>query len=224
MTRRKPPRLRFFEDAANQRHIVDPDRYLYAQEPARYRAAIIGTGTIGQEHMRVASMLGRVAIHGLYDENAHSLSVAARGFSQYSDDSLVLYESLEAACNDPAVDVIFICTPNFSHIDVLETACRSGKAIFLEKPMATTIADAKRIMEAERNHTSFIQVGLQYRYKAPYVEARHESLVRRTSAISRRFRSVSTVLRFSTRSDSGTNSMNSAAARSLKNAATISTC
>ena len=176
----KPPRLRHFEQAPNQRHIVDPDRYLYAQGEPRYRAAIIGTGTIGQEHMRVASMLGRVSVHGIYDENGHSLDVAAEGFATYSDCALRRYDSLESACFDTDVDVLFICTPNYSHIDVFNTAIESGKAIFLEKPMATTLADAKHIVEADQGYSRFIQVGLQYRYKAPYVEARHEALQRQT--------------------------------------------
>ena len=178
MTSRKPPRLRFFEQAPNQRHIVERDRYLYAQETPRYRAAIIGTGTIGQEHMRVANMLGRIAVHGIYDEQAHSMDIASEEFAKYSDTELKRYSTLDAACNDPDVDVLFICTPNYSHIDVFGVAAQSKKAIFLEKPMATTITDAKRIVEIERNYPSFIQVGLQYRYKAPYVEARHEALQR----------------------------------------------
>lgn len=180
MTSRKPTRLRYFEQAPNQRHIRCEDRYLYAQSAPRHRAAIIGTGTIGQEHMRVASMLGRIGIHGIYDTAAHSMDVAAQEFAKYSDAPLKRYPTLEAACNDADVDVIFICTPNFSHFDVFETAIQSGKPIFLEKPMATQLEHAKQIVEAERNSPSFVQVGLQYRYKAPYVEARHEALDRGT--------------------------------------------
>ena len=180
MTSRKPPRLRYFEQAPNQRHIVDQDRYLYAQEAPRYRAAIIGTGTIGQEHMRVATMLGRIAVHGLFDEESHSLDVATEEFAKYSDAALKRYDTLDAACSDPDIDVLFICTPNYSHFEVFNVAAQSKKPIFLEKPMATTVADAKRIVDVAKSYPSFIQVGLQYRYKAPYVEARHEALERGT--------------------------------------------
>ena len=180
MTSRDKPRLRYFEEASGQRHITADDRYLYSREAPRYRASVIGTGTIGQEHMRVASMLGRIAIHGIYDEKSSSADVAAEEYARHSDDTLLRYRDLESACNDPGVDVLFICTPNFSHIDVLEVAARSGKPIFLEKPMATTLADARRIVEIAADYPAFIQVGLQYRYKAPYVEARHEALARKT--------------------------------------------
>ncbi len=178
MTNEYKPRLRFFENSPSQGHIQGDDRYIYAHAAPAHSIGIIGTGTIGQEHMRVAYMLGRARVHGVYDLAAESLDVAIGGFEAYAGEVPVRYESLEAACNDPDTDALFICTPNYTHIDVFEVAAKSGKAIFLEKPMATTIEDAKRIVEVANSYGSFVQVGLQYRYKAPYVEARHEVLDR----------------------------------------------
>lgn len=180
MTSRDKPRLRFFENASNQRHIVGEDRYLYAQEPPRHRVNVIGTGTIGQEHMRVAALLGRVAVHGIFDPNPTSARVAAEEFARGGGKDLVTHRSLEAACNDPDADALMICTPNRTHIDVVEVAAKTGKPLFLEKPMATTLADARRIVEIADSYPSFIQVGLQYRYKAPYVEARAEAFDRQS--------------------------------------------
>ncbi len=172
----KKPRLRYFEEASSQRHIAGQDRYLYGSGEPRFKLAILGTGTIGQEHMRVASMIGAAQVHGIFDRHAHSMDMAAEEYARYADNPLVRYSDLESACNDPDVDALFICTPNYSHIDVFEVAAKSGKPIFLEKPMATTIEDARRILEIAADYPAFIQVGLQYRYKAPYVEAHHESL------------------------------------------------
>ena len=180
MTEHKKPRLRYFESSPGQRHIGDDDKYLYRRPEPSHRINVIGTGTIGQEHMRVAHLLGRLAVHGIYDDHARSVDVARENHAMYCDDELVTYDSLDAACNDPAVDALLICTPNHTHLDVLEVASRSGKPIFLEKPMATTLPDARRIVEIADSYPTFIQVGLQYRYKAPYVEARHEALDRGT--------------------------------------------
>jgi predicted dehydrogenase len=180
MTNHKKPRLRFFEESPGQRHIVPPDRYLYGQVEPRYRLVIIGTGTIGQEHMRVARLLGCAAVHGVYDQNDRSATVAIEEFVRQGGDEPVRYKDLNAACNDADVDALMICTPNHTHIQVFDVAAKSGKPIFLEKPMATTVADARRIVELARDYPAFVQVGLQYRYKAPYVEARHEVRERRS--------------------------------------------
>ncbi|MEM7705936.1 MAG: Gfo/Idh/MocA family oxidoreductase [Pseudomonadota bacterium] len=173
------PRLRFFESAGGQRHIARDDHYLYRQADPIYRAAIIGTGTIGMEHMRVAALLGRIRVHGIYDASAHSMEVASEEYRRYSDDTLVRYQCVEDVCRDADVDVIFICTPNHTHIDVLRVVAQGGKALFLEKPMATTLEDAGAIATMAQQYPSFIQVGLQYRFKAPYLEAYHEALERR---------------------------------------------
>ena len=103
------PRLRFFEDAAGQQHIAEGDQYLYQRPIPSHNLAVIGTGTIGQEHMRVATLLGRAQIHGIYDTQKHSMDIAEANFASYSDKSLLRYPDLESACNDPAVDALFIC-------------------------------------------------------------------------------------------------------------------
>ena len=75
-------------------------------------------------------------------------------------------------------DALIICTPNYTHFEVLQVAMQSGKPILLEKPMATILSDAAAIVAASEAYSSFIQVGLQYRYKSQYVEAFHEARTR----------------------------------------------
>lgn len=173
-------RLRGFENAPSQRHVRDADRYLYRQPPPDFRLVVIGTGTMGQEHMRVAALLGRATIHGIFDTEPHSMDVAEANFRPLQSQALVRYDDLESACSDPAADALLICTPNYSHFDVLQTAMASGKPIFLEKPMATDLQDAAAIVRAAADYPSFIQIGLQYRYKPQYLEAFAEALERRT--------------------------------------------
>ncbi len=167
-------RLRFFEKSLSQQHITDADQYLYKSPAPTHALAIIGTGTIGQEHMYVATLLGRARVHGIYDSQVQSMDSAEKNFKDYSDQSLIRYADLASACSDPEVDALMICTPNYTHADVLKVAMRSGKPIFLEKPMATTLVDADAIVKANDAYPSFIQIGLQYRYKAQYIEAFHE--------------------------------------------------
>jgi predicted dehydrogenase len=169
-----------FENSSGQRHVAEQDRYLFARPVAKHNLVIIGTGTIGQEHMRVAALLGRARVHGIYDTQPHSLDVAEKNFKAHSLDQLVRYPDLESACHDPAVDALMICTPNYTHFEVLKIAATSGKAIFLEKPMATTLQDAAAIVEICEGYSAFIQIGLQYRFKAQYLEAFYETLERRS--------------------------------------------
>ena len=169
-------RLRGFENASGQRHVSEDDRYLYRREEPRFRLVIIGTGTMGQEHMRVAALLGRARVHGIYDTQSLSMDTAEANFLSLQSQPLVRYNDLSSACNDPAADALLICTPNHTHFDVLRTAMRSNKPICLEKPMATELQDAAEIVRANEAYESFIQIGLQYRYKPQYLEAFREAL------------------------------------------------
>jgi len=180
MDSRAMPRLRFFEAASRQRHILEQDRYLYRPPQPAHRLVVIGTGTIGQEHMRVATLLGRARIHGIYDRQSASMAAAEAEYAGYCSEPLIKYPDLDSACSDPAADAILICTPNYTHFDVVQRARRSGKPLFIEKPMATTLEHAAELVRLSREYPAFLQIGLQYRYKAQYVEAFHEVLGRGT--------------------------------------------
>ena len=179
MTSLTKQRLRFFERLPSQGHITDVDKYLYQPPEPKYKLVIIGTGTIGQEHMYVATLLGRAQVHGIYDRSAHSMDVAERNFKAYSEKPLVRYANLHEACADKDADAIMICTPNYTHFDIFKTAIATGKPVFLEKPMATTLEHAAAMVSACDNYSAPVQIGLQYRYKAQYVEALHEIAVRK---------------------------------------------
>ncbi len=163
-------------------YLPDEDRYLLSNGTPRYKFNVIGTGVNGQEHIRVTHLEGRAAMHGVYDPNPRSVEGAQITHAQYAPKAppLVVYDSLEAACNDPAVDGLFISTPNYTHLDVLRVAAQSGKHILMEKPIATTIADAYAITQIADSYPAIFQLGLQYRYKAMYSEAIYEAMTRHT--------------------------------------------
>ncbi len=136
---------------------------------------------MGMEHIRVTLLEGRATIQGLYDSNHQSLTAAQRLFNELRpDESLPEYNSLQEAIHDPAADALIIATPNHTHLELLQLALESGKPILLEKPMATTLQDAQRIVELAHNYPHPIQIGLQYRYKAIYQEAIGEALERQS--------------------------------------------
>jgi len=174
-------RSNFFARNPGFAYLPEGDRYLLAVDKPIYKFNIIGAGLMGQEHMRTTVFEGRGAIHGVYDTNPSCVKKAKEMFSLFSPQSrLMEYDTLEAACIDPEVDGLIICTPNFTHYDVVKQAAGSGKHILLEKPMATTIRHAFDIMQIANDYEAVFQLGLQYRYKAIYVEAIYEALERKS--------------------------------------------
>ena len=130
--------------------------------------AIIGTGMMGREHIRAILQLKQARIVGIFDEDAGSVKRALREFTQLGHEAPAVYTGLDDLTNDGRVDAILICTPNFTHRQVFDAVKHTGKPIFLEKPMATTLEDAIYLAKASLSYPSSILLGMQYRYKSQY--------------------------------------------------------
>ncbi|WP_347266603.1 Gfo/Idh/MocA family oxidoreductase [Paracoccus sp. (in: a-proteobacteria)] len=111
--------------------------------------ALIGTGFMGKCHAmawrNVATAFGGAPprLELLADLPAARAGALAQawGFARATGD-------WRAAVSDPAVDVVSITTPNGLHREMAEAALAAGKHVWLEKPMALTLADAEAMAAA----------------------------------------------------------------------------
>lgn len=165
-----------FSGSLNTSYLEEDDLYIYKRPEIRHRFNVIGAGMIGEEHIKVTMLEGNAEIYGIYDVNANSIAHTCEVFRSLYQKELVVYSSLEECCNDCMVDGLIICTPNYSHIEIVKTAIESGKNILMEKPMVTTMEDAHRLTRMVKDYPAVFQIGLQYRYKAIYTAARKEVL------------------------------------------------
>ena len=62
------------------------------------------------------------------------------------------YTSIEALCDDPDIDAVWIATPNTFHCSHVILAAERGKHVIVEKPMAISLAEAERMIEAAERH------------------------------------------------------------------------
>jgi len=149
---------RFYEEPSSVR--AANIRNLTSVKDKDFNLLIVGSGMIGREHMRVANLLGGLRVHGIFDSNEQSMDIAETEFQTHCKESLVRYESLPEACADPKIDAILICTPNYTHHEVLREARKSEKPLFIEKPMATTLKDGFEILKLSEVYPAFIQIGM----------------------------------------------------------------
>ena len=61
------------------------------------------------------------------------------------------------------IDAVLIATPDFWHAIPIVEACKAGKDVYCEKPLTLTIAEAKRCIDAVRQHECVLQTGSQQR-------------------------------------------------------------
>ena len=129
---------------------------------------IIGTGMMGREHIRAVLQLEQAQLIGLCDSHPKSLELGVAEVIRSGGKAPKIYSDTAALASDPDIDAILICTPNFTHRAVFDQVKTSGKPIFLEKPMATTLEDAFYLAQGALRYPAAIQLGMQYRYKSQY--------------------------------------------------------
>ena len=134
--------------------------------------ALIGTGFMGKCHAmawrNVATIFGgthpRLELLCDTPEDRARAFAAQFGFSRAEAD-------WRKAVADPAVDVVSIATPNELHRPISEAALRAGKHVWLEKPMALSLADAKAMADLAAKHPGQVTL-LGYNYlRSPAFQA-----------------------------------------------------
>ena len=77
---------------------------------------------------------------------------ARRLASKFRVSDYYTYDDYALCLNHPQVDAVFIATPNGNHAEYTERAAAAGKHVLVEKPIATTVDDAQRMVEACRSN------------------------------------------------------------------------
>lgn len=81
------------------------------------------------------------------------------------------YDTAEALCEDPRVEVVYIASPHPLHAEHAILAARHGKAVLVEKPMALSLADCAAMQAAARGAGVQLIVGPSHGYDAPVAVA-----------------------------------------------------
>jgi NADH dehydrogenase len=109
------------------------------------RVAIVGLGKMGMVHASVLGMMDRVEIVALVDR-VPAMAKSLWGLGHRAP----FFATLEEAIGRARPDAAWICTPPDSHAALAEACLRAGVAAFVEKPLAHTLDDARRIEAVAR--------------------------------------------------------------------------
>ncbi len=119
-------------------------------------------GTLNSRHVRVTALVS--------GDPAKARVVAG----QYGvpEQNLYDYAGFDRLRDNPAVDFVYIVLPNNMHAEFTMRAAQAGKHVLCEKPMATNVADAERMVTACRDARRLLMIAYRMQYD-PY----HRSLV-----------------------------------------------
>jgi predicted dehydrogenase len=120
----------------------------------KFKTALFGTGFVGRVHLEGIRRLGYVQLYAIGEPQIEKAQALAAEFGA---------EKVEAdyrrILEDPAVEAVHVCTPNALHFPIARDAMQAGKHVICEKPLATSVKEAKELVkvaaDAKRRNCTF---------------------------------------------------------------------
>jgi len=132
------------------------------EPPKELRVAVVGVGHLGRHHARIAASMRGVRCVGVHDHHDGRAEDVAREYG------LSVLRNLDEVAEE--AQAVVIATPTVTHAEIAISLLERGCDVMIEKPIASTVAEADRILAAARARGRVVQVGHVERYN-PAVQA-----------------------------------------------------
>ena len=129
---------------------------------------LIGTGRIAEERVLpgINAWAGNELVGVVSRDPARAQDFAKRFGAKHA------YTSYDEMLRNPAVTVVAIHTPNSQHAEQAIAAARAGKHVFCDKPMATSVEDAQRMIEACDHAGVKLAINFHNRFMPGFIDAK----------------------------------------------------
>ncbi|UVC06829.1 Gfo/Idh/MocA family oxidoreductase [Rhizobium sp. TH2] len=132
------------------------------------KVAVIGAGFMGSMHASIFSSDPRAELVAVVDRD----TARGQALVESIGKDLRVYASHEELLAAETLDLVSICTPDHLHLEPALAIAAKGVNLFIEKPIASTIEDGRRIVEACKAANVKLGVGYLLRFDPRYYKAR----------------------------------------------------
>jgi myo-inositol 2-dehydrogenase / D-chiro-inositol 1-dehydrogenase len=130
------------------------------------RLGFIGIGGIAGAHLDAAKKHG-IPVTAMFDVSDEAMKQRQE---QYGIANICA--SPDELANHPEVDAVVVCSPQHVHLDGIRAACKAGKPLFTEKPLARTLEQAHEAVRLVEESGIVAQIGFVRRYCPDWGEYR----------------------------------------------------
>ncbi|MEQ2009273.1 MAG: Gfo/Idh/MocA family oxidoreductase [Limisphaerales bacterium] len=135
----------------------------------KVKHGVLGLGWFGEKHCEALAAIPNVELHAVCTRSSERLAEVAKKFGAKKT-----FTDYHAMLADPELESVSITTMWDQHAAPAIAALQAGKHVFLEKPMASTLADCDAIVSAANAAKGFFMVGHICRFNPRYAAARQE--------------------------------------------------
>lgn len=127
------------------------------------RVAVIGFNAQGRGHINQLLKIPGVRLVALCDVDPQILAERAEEVRKQRPGELFLTTDLREIIAHKDIDAVTIAAPNHWHALATVWACQAGKDVYVEKPVAHTIWEGRKMVEAAAKYGRIVQAGTQFR-------------------------------------------------------------
>jgi myo-inositol 2-dehydrogenase / D-chiro-inositol 1-dehydrogenase len=132
------------------------------------RVGLIGCGHMGRViHLSILRRLPQVELVALAEPDAQRREQASQKVPR-----AVLFSDYRELLDRSDIDATIICLPNALHAEAAIAAFRSGKHLYLEKPLAINLEDGRKLVDVWRRSGRVGMIGFSYRFNPLHQEVR----------------------------------------------------
>jgi myo-inositol 2-dehydrogenase/D-chiro-inositol 1-dehydrogenase len=131
------------------------------------RIGLVGYGAWGRMHVGAMARIPELSLVAVMCGSEASARAAAAALP-----GVTVYRDLDKLLADDAIDLVDICSPNHLHAEAAVAAIEAGKHVLLEKPMATTLEDAERVVSAADRSGNYVGIGLELHVSRQWARVR----------------------------------------------------
>jgi len=135
---------------------------------SKFRIAVIGAGFMGSMHAQIFANEPRAELVAIVDQNIDRATQLAKELGS----NVKAYASHTELLAAEDLDLVSICTPDHLHLEPALAIAAKGINLFVEKPIASTIEDAQKIVDACKATNVKLGIGYLLRFDPRYYKAR----------------------------------------------------
>jgi predicted dehydrogenase len=133
------------------------------------RYGLVGAGMMGIEHLNNLAVTPGAVVTALADPVGERLALTKQALGDRAE-GVATFADSAALAKSGLVDAVIVASPNHTHRKVLEPLFDAGVAILCEKPLATTLEDARWAAEQAKASAAPFWTAMEYRYMPPAAE------------------------------------------------------
>ena len=130
------------------------------------RIGLIGVGMMGREHVRNLKLYPETRVVAICDPVAEQRAWTLKTLGDAAQ-GVVEYDEVAKMVAGTKMDAVIVVSPNHTHRRVLETLFDTNLAILCEKPLCTTVEDARWAAEKAARRRAVFWTAMEYRFMPP---------------------------------------------------------